>query len=61
MTGNIVNFRQAKKRARRAKKENHAAENRVKFGRSKAEKELCKARMAKADITLEGHKLTDED
>ena len=34
----IVNLRQARKRKLRAEKERQAAENRVKFGRTKAEK-----------------------
>ncbi len=40
MTGNIVNFKRAKKRAGYAQKETQASENRKKFGRNKAEKRL---------------------
>lgn len=34
----VVNFRQARKRKLRTEKERQAAENRAKFGRTKAEK-----------------------
>jgi len=39
-SGNIVNFKQARKLAGYAKKAELAAENRKKFGRTKAEKKL---------------------
>ncbi len=43
MTGEIINFRKAKKVLDRAAKEKQAAENRIKFGRTKAEREKIAA------------------
>lgn len=43
MTGEIINFRKAKKAADRIAKEKTAAENRVKFGRSKADRQRLDA------------------
>jgi hypothetical protein len=42
----IVNLRTARKRKARADKEQHAAENRVRFGKPKGEKRLESARAA---------------
>ncbi len=47
MTGNVVNLRMARKRKARAEREVKAAENRVIFGETKAQK---LARKANADI-----------
>ena len=56
MSGNVINMRQARKRRQRADKSARADENRVKFGRSKPEREQA----AKAQQTivrrLDGHK-----
>lgn len=43
MTGEIINFRKAKKALDREAKEKQAAENRIKFGRTKAEKQKAAA------------------
>lgn len=52
----IVNLRQARKRKARAERENQAAENRAKFGKTMAEKLKDKAIKALDDRRLEGHK-----
>lgn len=51
----IVSLSQARKLRDRAKKRAQADENAVKFGRTKAEKELAKARADKAARDLAGH------
>lgn len=43
MCAEIVNLRQFRKQANRAEKERQADENRIKFGRTKEEKQLTKA------------------
>ena len=55
---NLNKFRKAKKRA---EKEQRAAENRAKHGRTKAEKELEKARAQKLKKAADDHKLGDQD
>ena len=52
----IINFNQKRKAKMRADKEVKAAENRYKFGRTKAEKQLEKLKAEKAARALEGHK-----
>lgn len=55
---NLNRFRKAKdKQAREIK----AQENRVAFGRTKAEKELAKARDAQAQRRHDGHRLHDDE
>jgi len=56
----IVNLRQARKRKARSDKEARAAENRVAFGRTKAEKRLAKAEQDLADRRVEAHRRDDE-
>ena len=57
--GEIVNLKLHRKRKDRAAKEEIAAENRVQFGRTKAEKELTEAQNEKAAKDLEQHKRED--
>ncbi|WP_201859923.1 DUF4169 family protein [Microvirga soli] len=52
----IINLRQARKNKARADKEARAEQNRVSFGRTKAEKTLTKAEQDLAKSRLEGHK-----
>jgi hypothetical protein len=52
----IVNLNRAKKAKARAGKEASAAENRVKFGRTKAEKAKDAAEKTKAEKLLDAHK-----
>ena len=55
----IVNLRQARKRAERAKREEMAAANRAKFGQSKAERIAVKAEAEKRRALLDGAKKDD--
>lgn len=57
--GDIVSLKLHKKRKARAAKEEIAAENRVQFGRSKAERELTQAQNDKAAKDLDTHKRED--
>jgi Domain of unknown function (DUF4169) len=57
--GDVVNLRQARKGKARAEAEMKAEENRAKFGRSKAEKQLTSTTNAQADKALDGHKRDD--
>ena len=54
--GEIVSLKLHRKRKERAAKEEAAAENRVQFGRSKAEKTLTEAQNDKAAKDLDQHK-----
>ncbi len=58
MSGDVINLRQARKRQNRAKRDAKAEENRLFFGRTKAEKQLTKAQKDQAAQRLEGHRLT---
>ncbi|MEK1874863.1 MAG: DUF4169 family protein [Rhizobium altiplani] len=49
MTAEVVNLRQFKKKQARADKEKQAEQNRISFGRTKAEKQLTKALNEKAE------------
>jgi hypothetical protein len=57
--GEIVSFKLHRKKRARAEKDEQAAENRAKFGRSKAEKKLTEAEKAKAAKDLDAHKRED--
>ena len=52
----IVNLRKARKAKARAEKEAQAAENRITFGRSKAERDLGAASRRLAERKLEAHR-----
>lgn len=53
----IVNLRNARKRKDRERKQAEAARNRALFGRSKAEKRLTESERARAEASLEAHRL----
>ena len=53
---NLNKFRKAKARAERTQR---AAENRVKFGRTKAEKKLEEAKVEKLHRDHDGHQIDD--
>ena len=53
---NVVNFNKARKAKARHKKVVKAAENRVKFGMKKSEKEKAAALTKKLQGKLDGHK-----
>ena len=56
MTGDILNLRRFKKNRVRDERDLKAAENRIKFGVSKAKKQLTAAEKALAEKSLDGHK-----
>jgi hypothetical protein len=53
----IVNLRRARKAKARSEAEAQAAQNRVEFGRTKAERKLTEAEKALQAARLEGHRL----
>lgn len=57
--GEVVNLRLKRKAKAREQAADQASENRVQFGRSKAEKELTSARNQQAESRLDGHKRED--
>ncbi len=56
----IINLRTVRKQKARAEKQEQAAENRERFGQTKAAKQLSEARSDKATKDLDAHKLNDE-
>ena len=62
MTAEVVNLRQFKKKQARADKEKQSEQNRISFGRTKAEKQLTKALNEKAERShQQGRIETSED
>lgn len=57
--GKPVNLNQFRKQKERAEKKARADENAVKFGRSKADKQLDRARADKARRDHEGHEVEE--
>ena len=55
----IVNLRQARKRAARTVREEQAAANRAKFGQTKAERAAAETEAEKRRTLLDGAKLDD--
>jgi hypothetical protein len=56
----IVNLKRARKAKARAEKDETAAANRIKFGRTRAEREKAEAGRALEAKKLDGHKREDE-
>jgi hypothetical protein len=54
--GEILSLSKARKSRAKAEKEEAAAENRIRFGRTKAEKALEQAQRRQADAKLDDHK-----
>ena len=52
----LINLRMARKNLKRVEDEKHADENRVKFGRTKAEKNLTASLNALNEKNLDGNK-----
>lgn len=52
--GEVVNLRQARKARQRADDESRAAANRLKHGRTKADKRIADAARQKLEATVEG-------
>jgi hypothetical protein len=59
--GDLVNFRQFKKRTGRELSEKLAAANRARFGRTRAERILDERRASRADELLNQHRINGED
>ena len=55
----IINLRMARKQKARAEKDVQAQQNRILFGRTKAEKLKQAAEKAQADRHIDGHKKDD--
>ncbi|RFZ89437.1 DUF4169 family protein [Shinella sp. WSJ-2] len=61
MSGDVVNLRQFRKQKARSAKEKQAEQNRLTFGRTKAEKTLTRAINEKAEKTLDQGRLDQSD
>ncbi len=60
MSGEIINLRRARKQKARADKEQRAAENRRRFGLSKAERKHEAAERERAARHIDGHRSDDD-
>ena len=58
--GEIVNLNRARKAKARAAAKTTAEENRIRFGRTKAEKDGLRREAERADRAIEGHRLEAE-
>lgn len=61
MAADIVNLRQFRKQKARSEKEKQAEQNRLSFGRAKAEKNLTSALNEKAEKALDQGRLEKND
>jgi len=59
--GDVVNLRKVRKQAGRQLEQKRAAENRLRFGRTKVERELGRARDAKVRRDLDQHRVEAGD
>jgi Domain of unknown function (DUF4169) len=59
MSADLINLRQVKKNLSRDQAAKKAQENRIKFGRSKAEKQISQIEINRAAKTLDGKELKD--
>lgn len=57
----IINLRRARKQRARQDAETKAEQNRISFGRTKAERSLTEAERDKAARLLDGHRLSGDD
>jgi hypothetical protein len=57
----IINLRRVRKQRARQEAEQQAQQNRITFGRTKAERSLTEAERDKAARTLDGHHLARPD
>jgi hypothetical protein len=57
----IINLRRARKQRARQDADKQAQQNRIAFGRTKAEQSLTQAERDKATRTLDGHHLAPPD
>lgn len=61
MSGDVVNLRQVRKQKARSEKEKQADQNRITFGRTKAEKSLTRTLNEKAEKTLDQGRIERPD
>lgn len=61
MASNVINLRRVRKRRERVATADKAAENRVRFGRDKAEKALARHEGAQADKAHRGRHIEPDD
>jgi hypothetical protein len=59
--GELVSFRKARKQVARERDQKRAAENRIRYGRSKPERSLDAARAAKAEREHQQHRVESGD
>lgn len=59
--GEVINLRQARKRRAQAARETEADANRIRFGRTKAQRLSDAAHSERADKDLAGHKIEKSD
>ncbi len=59
--GEIVNLRRARKRKERQREEAVADQNRVVFGRSRAERRLAQSERTIAEANLDAHRIVRPD
>ncbi|MDR3502806.1 MAG: DUF4169 family protein [Legionella sp.] len=57
----IINLNKKRKAKARVEKEKKASENRIKFGRTKKEKQIAKQENERHERHLDGHKLEDKE
>lgn len=57
----IINLRRARKQRARQDADAQAQQNRISFGRTKAERSLTDAERDKASLALDGHRLEKGD
>ncbi|AUH73417.1 DUF4169 family protein [Legionella sainthelensi] len=58
---NVINLNKKRKTKNRLEKEKKASENRIKFGRTKKEKQLEKQENERSKRFLDGHKLEEKE
>ncbi|KTD56248.1 hypothetical protein Lsai_1965 [Legionella sainthelensi] len=58
---NVINLNKKRKTKNRLEKEKKASENRIKFGRTKKEKQLEKQENERSERFLDGHKLEEKE
>jgi hypothetical protein len=59
--GDVVNLRRARKSRERRREEANAANNRVAFGMTKAQRRQLDNEREKSECNLDGHRLIDPD
>lgn len=57
----VINLNKKRKAKIRLEKEKKASENRIKFGRTKKEKQIAKQDNERSERHLDGHKLEKEE